>query len=174
MDFVDPQEIDPMFFEKPYYLMPDENGEELYVLLREALARKRKVGVARFSWYEREHLAIVKVSEDALMLNVMHFADEISQPKELILPTRRDVQLSENEVALAEYLIETMTAHFAPEQYKSTYSQSLRELIEKKRVGLEIEAKPVPRVPTKAAEVVSKLKDSVAQAEKRRKQTFAA
>jgi DNA end-binding protein Ku len=174
MDFVDLQEIDPMFFEKPYYLAPDENGEELYVLLRESLMRQRKVGVAKFSWYECEHLAIVKANEQALMLIVMYFADKISQPKELTLPTRDEVQISENEVGLAERLIETMSAHFAPERYKSTYSQGLRELIDKKRAGLEIEAKPLPRVPTQTAELLVKLKDSVEQAEKRRKENLAA
>jgi DNA end-binding protein Ku len=174
MDFVDPQEIDPMFFDKPYYLAPDENGEELYILLREALARTHKVGVAKFAWYEREHVAIVKTNEHALMLNVMHFADEISQPKELTLPTTQDVQLSESELEMAERLVETMTSHFAPERYKNTYSQSLRELIDRKRAGLETGAKPVPRAPTQAAELVSKLKDSVAQAEKRRKENLAA
>ncbi|HEV8713928.1 MAG TPA: Ku protein [Candidatus Binatia bacterium] len=173
-DFVDPQEIEPMFFEKPYYLAPDENGEELYVLLREALVRTHKVGVAKFSWYEREHLAIVKANENALMLNVMHFADEISQPTELTLPTRDEVQVSENELDLAERLVETMTGHFAPERYKSTYSHSLRDLIDKKRAGLEIEAKPLPRVPTQVDELVSKLRDSVEQAEKRRKENVAA
>ena len=174
MDFVDPQEIDPMFFEKSYYLSPDENGEELYVLLKEALLGKRKVGVAKFSWYEREHLAIVKANEQALMLNVMHFADEISPPQELTFPTREQVQISENEVELAERLIEAMTAQFAPERYKSSYFQGLRELIDKKRAGLELEAKPLPRVPTQAAELKAKLKESVVQAEKRRKENLAA
>lgn len=173
-DFVAPQEIDPMFFAKPYYLAPDENGEDLYVLLREALARTHKVAVAKFSWYEREHLAIVKTNEHALVLDVMHFADEISQPTELTLPPAQNVQLSEDELEMAERLVETMTSHFAPQRYKNTYSQSLRELIDKKRAGLEIEAKPVPRAPTRAAELVSKLKDSIEQAEKRRTENLAA
>ncbi len=173
MDFVDPQEIDLMFFEKPYYLAPDENGEELYVLLREALTRTHKVGVAKFSWYEREHLAIVKATDHALMLNVMHFADEIAQPKGLTLPAQ-NVQLAEHELGLAERLVETVTTHFAHERYKSTYSQSLRELINRKRAGLEIEAKPVPRAPTQVAELMSKLKASIEQAEQRRKENLAA
>jgi len=173
-DFVDPQEIDPVFFEKPYYLAPDENGEELYVLLREALARTHKVGVAKFSWYEREHLAMVKATDRALILDVMYFADEISQPQELTLPARDGVEISENELDLAERLVETMTSHFTPERYKNTYSQSLRELIDRKRAGLEIETKPAPRAPTRAAELVAKLKDSVEQAEKRRKENLAA
>jgi DNA end-binding protein Ku len=173
MDFVDPQEIDPMFFEKPYYLAPDENGEELYVLLREALAGTHKVGVARFSWYEREHLAIVKANENVLLLNVMHFAEEISQPEGLTLPDVK-VQVSDNELELAERLIRTMTIHFAPERYKSTYLQSLRELIDKKRTGREIEAKPTPRAPTQMADLVSKLKDSVERAEQRRRENLAA
>ena len=172
-DFVDPQEIDPVFFEKPYYLAPDENGEELYVLLREALARTHKVGVAKFSWYEREHLAMVKATDRALILDVMYFADEISQPQELTLPARDGVEISENELDL-ERLVETMTSHFTPERYKNTYSQSLRELIDRKRAGLELETKPAPRAPTRAAELVAKLKDSVEQAEKRRKENLAA
>jgi DNA end-binding protein Ku len=174
MDFVAPQEIDPVFFEKSYYLGPDENGEELYVLLREALMRQHKVGVAKFAWYEREHLAIVNANEKALMLHVMHFAAEIAQPKELTLPRRDEVQISENEVALAERLIETMTAHFTPERYKSTYLQGLRALIDKKRAGQALAPNPLPRVPTQAAELAAKLKDSVEQAEKRRKENLAA
>ncbi len=173
MDFVDPQEIDPMFFEKPYYLAPDENGEELYALLKEALTRTHKVGVAKFSWYEREHLAIVKANEDVLMLNIMHFAEEISQPEGLTRSSA-NVQVSENELALAERLIEAMTAHFAPEHYKSTYLQDLRELIDRKRAGFATEGNPIPRAPTRVAELMSKLKASVEQAEQRRKEHLAA
>src|SRR5262249_11859374 len=101
IDFVSPQEIDPMFFDKPYSLAPDENSEELYVLLRDALICTNKVGVAKFAWYEREHLAIVRPREQTLMLNIMHFADEFAQPEEDI-PPALNVQIGEHELQLAE------------------------------------------------------------------------
>jgi DNA end-binding protein Ku len=173
LDFVDAQEIDPIFFEKPYYLAPDENGEELYVLLREALTRTGKVGVAKFTWYEREHLAMVKANEQTLVLNILHFVDEIAQPEGFRLPAQ-NIQLGEEELALAERLIGTMTNHFSPERYTNTYSQDLRALIDKKLAGLEIEAKPVPRAPTQVAELRAKLQVSIEKAEHERKQTLAA
>ncbi|HXG18046.1 MAG TPA: Ku protein [Methylomirabilota bacterium] len=172
-DFVDPQEIAPGFFEKPYYLAPDEDGEELYVLLREALRRTQKAGVAKFSWYDRERLAVIRPEGEALLLHLLYFAEELSRPEDLKFPEDA-AQLGTDELALAEQLINVMARPFEPQRYHNTYWRQVRELVEKKQAGIELEANPVPRPPTQIREVVSKLKASIEQAEQQQKDTLAA
>lgn len=172
-DFVAPHDIDPMFFEKPYYLAADENSEELYVLLREVLKRTNKVGLGKVVWYGREHLVAIKAYEQALVLNVLYFADEIAQPEEFPLPARA-VEVGADELALAQRLVESMTSRFLPQRYRDTYQESLRELVELKRAGMEVEAKPPRRPPTRVAELMDTLRVSIERAEQQRKKTLAA
>ncbi|MEW6296767.1 MAG: Ku protein [Thermodesulfobacteriota bacterium] len=172
-EFVDPHDIDPTFFEKPYYLAPDENGEELYVLLREALKRTRRVGIGKVVWYGREHVVAITASEQALRLNILYFADEIAPPQELTFPGE-DVAVGEEEVALAARLVESMSERFAPERYTDTYQDTLRELIAKKRAGIALTPRPARRPPTQVADLMAKLRASVEHAEQERKKKIAA
>src|SRR5215510_1945525 len=115
MEFVKEQEIDPLFFDKPYYLEPQKGGERAYALMRDALAQSKRVGIAKVVLKSREHLAAVKPVGNMITLDTMRFAHEIVDPKALDLPGKIDV--SEKEMKLADMLIESMSDKFEPHRY---------------------------------------------------------
>src|SRR5690242_10393427 len=119
LEFVKEEEIDPVYFDKPYYLEPQKGGERAYVLMREALAKSKRVGIAKVVLKSREHLAAVKPVRDMITLEMMRFAHEIVDPKGLNLPEKVDV--SEKEMGLANMLIESMSDTFEPSKYKDDY-----------------------------------------------------
>src|SRR6476659_5611140 len=129
-DFVAVGEIDPMFFYKPYYLEPQKGGDKAYVLLRDALADEKKVGIAKVIIKTRQYLAGVKAMNHALVLELMHFADELSDAEKLHVPKKLSPGKRENEMAKA--LVESMSAKWDPEKYKDDYREALLEVIEKK------------------------------------------
>lgn len=143
VQFVDLAEIDPMFFDKPYYLEPEKRGRHAYALLREALKESGKVGIAKVVIRSREHLAALKPSGDALVLELMHFADEIVEASTLELPAVETPAASEMKVA--RMLIDTMTEAFDPSQFKDTYREQMLEMIEARAAG-----KTLPAGETKA------------------------
>jgi DNA end-binding protein Ku len=147
MDFVDVGEIDPMFFDTPYYLVPGKNADHAYVILRETLKETEKAGIAKVAFREREHLAAVKPHGRALMLDIMHYAEEITPARELELPAER-ANIKDKELKLAAQLVESMTAKFDPTKYKDTYREKLEELIEKKLKGKPVHVKVPKRKPT--------------------------
>src|SRR4026209_1576056 len=118
-DFVDQEEIDPMFFYKPYYLEPQKGGDKAYVLLRETLKKTGKVGIAKVVIKTRQYLAAVKPNEKGLVLELMHFADELVEPGALQLPAKTEV--SKAELEMAEALIEKMTSPWQPDKYIDDY-----------------------------------------------------
>jgi DNA end-binding protein Ku len=128
-EFVGLDEIDPMFFDEPYFLAPEKGGAKAYALLRESLQRSGKVGLAKVIIRTREHLAALKPLGKALVLELMHFADELADPKELGLP---DEKLGEKELAMADSLIEKMTGKWGPETYKDEYREALMAVINEK------------------------------------------
>ncbi len=129
-EFVALEEIDPMFFDQPYFLAPEKGGDKAYVLLHEALKRSGKVGIAKVTIKTREHLAAVKPLDGALVLELMHFADELADVHELNLP--RKVEAGKKELAMAESLIQGMTAKWNPAKYQDEYRQGLMKVIEEK------------------------------------------
>jgi DNA end-binding protein Ku len=172
--FVDPHEIAPIFFDKPYYLVPDKTGDTEYAVLREALKRTHKVGIAKLAFHEREHLVTIIPNGRALMLDILYFADEISPPKGLALP-KQNVQVEDDEVALAEQLIQSMTGHFQPEQYKDTYREGLLGLIDKKIEGQKVKARRKRReVSSNVVDLMAALKASIQKVEGKRKRALAA
>lgn len=146
-DFVDVEEIDPMFFETPYYLVPGKNADHAYVILRETLKQTQKAGIAKVAFREREHLAAVKPHGRALMLDIMHFPEEITPAGELELPAEK-ATVKDKEIKLAEQLVESMTAKFDPKKYKDTYRERLEELIEQKLKGKTIRVRVAKRKAT--------------------------
>ena len=178
-DFVDLKEIDPMFFYKPYYLEPQKGGDKAYALLRDALKDTNKVGVAKVVIKTRQYLAGVKPEDSALVLELMHFADELADPEKLHVPKKLEV--GKREMDMAKSLIGSMTSKWQPEKYKDDYRQALMDVIEEKveAGGKEIEGKPrkAPK-PTKVIDLVSVLQKSLehtggkkkATAKSRRKQ----
>ncbi len=145
VQFVDLAEIDPMFFDKPYYLEPEKRGRHAYALLREALKVSGKVGIAKVVIRSREHLAALKPNGDALVLELMHFADEIVEQSTLELPASETP--AENEMKVAKLLIDTMTEAFVPEAFTDTYREQMLAMIEARAAGKE-----APEAETKAPE----------------------
>ncbi|PZR76325.1 MAG: Ku protein [Chthoniobacterales bacterium] len=173
-DFVDLDEIDPMFFYKPYYLEPLKGGDKAYVLLREALADGKKVGIAKVIIKTRQYLAGVKALKHALVLELMHFADELLDAEKLNVPKKLEVGKREKE--MAEALVKSMTSKWDPEKYHDDYREALMEVIEEKveSGGKEIEEKPKEKKPsTKVIDLVAVLQESLAQSKgsKKKKST---
>src|SRR2546429_2807148 len=161
-DFVELDEIDPIFFYKPYYLEPQKGGDKAYALLRDALKDSKKVGVAKVVIKTREYLAGVKPENGALVLDLMHFADELADTTNLHVPRR--MEAGKREMNMAKSLIGSMTSKWQPEKYKDDYREALMEVIEEKveAGGKEIEEKPrkAPK-PTKVIDLVSVLQKSL-------------
>jgi len=130
MDFVALEEINPMFFHKPFYMEPNKVGAKAYTLLREALRATGKVGIAKVVIKTREYLAAVKPNDKGLVLELMHFADELIDPAELHFPDRAAV--GKGEMEMARTLIRQMTRTWEPKRYKDDYKSALLDLIEKK------------------------------------------
>jgi DNA end-binding protein Ku len=163
-DFVEQEEIDPMFFYKPYYLEPQKGGDKAYALLRDALKDSGKVGIAKVVIKTRQYLAGVKPEDGALVLELMHFADELADPAKLHVPKKTEV--GKREMNMAQSLIDSMSSKWNPEKYKDDYREALMEVIEGKveAGGKEIEEKPrkAPK-PTKVIDLVSVLQKSLEQ-----------
>jgi len=171
-DFVDQEEIDPMFFYKPYYLEPQKGGDKAYALLRDSLKDTKKVGVAKVVIKTRQYLAGVKPEDGVLVLELMHFADELADPEKLHLPKKMEV--GKREMTMAKSLIDGMTSKWEPEKYKDDYREALMDVIEEKveAGGKEIEEKPrkAPK-PTKVIDLVSVLQKSLEQTGGKKKAT---
>jgi DNA end-binding protein Ku len=130
MDFVAVEEINPMYFQKPYYLEPQKGGDKPYALLREALRESGKIGIAKVVIRTREHLAGVKAQGDAIILEIMHFGDELVDADSLKFP--KAGQARAREVSMAKKLIDGMTAKWEPEKYEDDYKTQLMAMIEEK------------------------------------------
>jgi DNA end-binding protein Ku len=170
--FVRLEQIEPAFFEKPYYLEPEEGAEKSYVLLREVVERTGRVGIAKVVLRKREHLAALMVQDDALMLNLLRFAPEIVDPAELDLPhdNAREIGVDTGSIEMATELVQRMTQDWEPEQYHDEYQEELEALIEQRarqqRTG-EVPAeasRPAPEhEETPASDLSEQLRRSVDQ-----------
>ena len=132
-EFVDEDEIDPLYFDKPYYLEPQKGGERAYALMRDALAQSKKVGIAKVVLKSREHLAAVKASAIMITLQTMRFAHEIVDAGSLNLPSKAEI--SKKEMDLANTLIDSMSDKFDPDRYKDDYHDKVIEIIRMKVDG---------------------------------------
>lgn len=160
-EFVELQEIDPMFYDQPYFLAPEKGGDKAYALLRQALEKSGKVGIAKVVIKTREHVAAVKPMGDALILELMHFAEELADPNDLSLPK---VEPGKKELEMAESLVTAMTGKWDPEQYKDEYREALMKVIEEKISSGSKETKahkPAHTPPTNVVDLVSVLQQSL-------------
>ncbi len=170
-DFVDVEEIDPMYFYKPYFLEPQKGGDKAYVLLRETLAKSKKVGIAKVIIKTRQYLAGVKPLNHALVLELMHFAEELSDAEKLNVP-KNSAEPGKREIGMAEALVKSMTTKWDPKKYKDDYRDALLDVIEEKveAGGEEIGEKPKEKKPSsKVIDLVAVLQQSLANAEGGRK-----
>jgi DNA end-binding protein Ku len=158
--FVKLDEIDPMFFDQPYFLAPEKGGDKAYTLLREALEKTGKVGIAKVVIKTREHLAAVKPHKKALVLELMHFAEELADPNELSLP---NAEIGKKELEMAHSLIETMSEKWDAEAFKDEYRQALLDVIEEKIAagGKALPQKEHAKRTTKVVDLVAVLQESL-------------
>jgi DNA end-binding protein Ku len=162
IEFVPLSEIDPMFFDQPYWLEPQKKGAKAYALLRDALKKTGQVGIARVVIKTRQHVAAIKPEQNALVLELMHFAEELIQPSSLNIPGRLDV--GTRELEMATELIERMSTHWEPEKYTDEYRHALLDLIRKKidLGGRTPPEGPAPKHPPgKVIDLVSVLEESL-------------
>ena len=163
-DFVDIEEIDPMYFDSPYYLGPAEGAEKAYSLLAAAMESSGKAAIARFVFRNKEHLAALRASDGVLTLTTMRFHDEVVPPSELddALPDKKP-KVAKREQEMAEQLIDSLATKFKPDDYRDEYREQLLALIERKAEGKEIVA-PEAEAPkaTKAPDLMAALEESIA------------
>jgi DNA end-binding protein Ku len=164
--FVDLEEIDPMMYKKSYYLVPEETGAKAYALLREALNRSGKVGVAKVSFRDKEHLAALRFRDDAFVLETMYWPDEIREAD--FGGVDVSAKIRPNELEMAQTLIDNLTADWDPTEFKDEYREAMLRIVEAKINGEEIEV--VEAEPTaKVVDLMAALKASVAAAKKEAK-----
>ncbi|MEX2161729.1 MAG: Ku protein [Anaerolineales bacterium] len=136
--FVNEDEIDSIYFEKPYYTAPEKNAARAYVLLREALRKSKKVAVCKFILRTKENLAILKAEGDALILNQLRFQSEVRERENLNLPGAEDMKPQELDLAIN--LVDQLTEGFKPEQYRDTFTDEIKQIIEQKAKGIDVTA----------------------------------
>ncbi|HWC32422.1 MAG TPA: Ku protein [Actinomycetota bacterium] len=156
--FVDLEEIDPIYFKKTYYLGPEETGVKAYRLLSEGLARGSKVGVAKVSFRDKEHLATIRLRDGVLVLETMYWPDEIREAEFPELD--KDVKVRDQEIQMAQSLIDNLTEDWKPDRYTDEYREALLDIVQRKVEGEEVEIVEPPE-PTKVSDLMEALKRSV-------------
>ncbi len=167
LEFVELEKIDPMFFDKPYYLEPTKQGRHAYALLREALARANKVAIARVVIRTKETIAAVKPSGEALVLELMHWADELVEQSDLDFPG--ELSLPEPEMKMANMLIDSMSVEqFEPQKFTNRYHDELLAMIEARAAGKEVPAPKKAPARAKVVNLMDVLQQSLEESKKQR------
>ena len=164
-DFVDESEIDPIFYDHPYYLVPDKGAAKAYGLLLNAMADADKVAIARVVIRSKEQLVAIRPHRDGdlLVMETMVFADEVVGTEAIDdLPESKDLKVSDRELKMARQLIESLTDTFDPSKYKDQYREKVLELIEAKADGQEITVAPAEQEPAKVPDLMAALEASLA------------
>jgi len=158
-DFVDLDEIDPIYFVSPYYVLPDKSAAKPYRLLLEAMQELRKVAIGRVVMRGKEHLVAIRPMGDLLCVETMRYADEVIPIEEV--GGAPDADLSEKELAMARQLVESLAEDFDAEKYENEYREQLMDLIERKSAGEEIVAEPESEEPAKVLDLMAALEASL-------------
>ncbi len=165
--FVPLEQIDPIYFNKTYYVAPEPTGLKAYRLLTEALEAEGQVGVAKLALRDKEHLATVRVADNLLVLETMHWPDEIREPAFEELEKR--IEVRDTEVKMARQLIQQLSDDFKPEKFRDEYRERLEQVAEQKIAGEEITVAPAPEEePATVVDLMEALKASVDEAKKKR------
>ena|SRR5256885_1580699 len=157
--FVPASEIDPQYFEKPYYLEPGKGADKAYVLLREALAQEKSVAVARMVFRQREDLVVLKSAHDLLMLIQLRYEDEIREPEDLKIPHK--VAVTRKEIEMAVELLEKMKGKFDPKDFRDTYTERLEKVITAKARGQKFKPLPKSAKPSEPSDLIAQLRASL-------------
>lgn len=148
LDFVDMSEVDPIYYEKPYFLQPSDGGERTYALLHRAMTDANRVGIGKVALREREHLALIRPHQHGLVMEILAFPDEVRSISDAVPPL--DVKIDDRELQMAHMLIETMTTSFDPSKYHDQYREQLTHMIEEKVEGGTVTTPSAP-APTTGA-----------------------
>jgi len=163
-EFVDLSEIDPVYYERSYYLVPDGRAEKPYALLVETMSRTGKVAIGRFVLRTKQYLATLRARDGVLVLATMLYADEVIEPGELEVPTVSDTAPTERELDMAAQLVESLSAPFEPEKYHDDYREKVLALIEAKADGEVISTPEAPAATAPVVDLMAALEASLAQA----------
>jgi len=163
--FVKEEQIDSVYYEKPYFLEPEESAAKPYAVLREALRKSKRVGIARFVIHNREHLGALKPWGNMILLNQLRYQEEIRSTDKIALPGSEEVKPKEIEMAVQ--LIGHLAADFKPKAYKDAYIEDLMEIIEKKAKGLKVQPRGKAPRPSKAKDLMALLKASMKESLKK-------
>lgn len=159
-DFVPEDQIDPKFFEKPYYVVPEGGADAVYALLRDSMEEMKMVGIGRLTIRQKQHLAAVKPAGNALEINLMRFVDEIISDQEYAIPKKTKPKPAA--MKMAKQLIQTLATDFDPEQYHDEYRKNLQKLIQSKTKGKDIEfEEPEERKATGLDDLMARLQESL-------------
>ena len=170
-EFVDLDEIDPIFFEHAYYLVPDKRAEKAYALLVEAMRRSNRVAIARMVLRTKQYLCAIRAVEGALVISTLYYADEVTPVSSLEGLPGTDIELADREVAMAEQLIESLTTKFDPTKFRDEYRDQLLDIISRKAEGEELVAQPEGVEPTRVVDLMAALEASIAAAKQTRAET---
>jgi DNA end-binding protein Ku len=163
LEFVNSEEVDPVYLETSYYLQPEEAGEKPYTLLFEALRRTGYVSIAKLTMNNREHIVVLRPGKHGMILHTLYYRDEVRSVDEFRTDTS---QVKDKELDLATMLIETLAASFEPEKYSDSYRENIRALIDAKIQGQEIVAPPATQASAPVLDILEALKVSIAQLKK--------
>ena len=162
-DFVDLEEIDPIYYDHPYYLVPDKGSAKAYGLLLGAMERSGKVAIARVVLRSKEQLVAIRPSGDLLMMETMIFHDEVVPHDDIDdLPDAKELKASDRELKMAQQLIDSLAADFDPSRYRDEYREKVLELIERKAQGEEIAVQPEAPAPARVPDLMAALEASLA------------
>ncbi len=158
-EFVEAAEINSVYYESPYYLAPDKSGVRPYALLREALLKTGKAGIASFVMRNKESLAVIRAQDDVIILNRIRFAEEIRDTEELKLPKKEDIKAAELKMAVT--LINQLAGKFDISKYKDNYTAELMKVINAKAKGVKIKVPQMKVVHSKGTDLMEQLKASL-------------
>ena len=162
-DFVDLDEIDPVYYDHPYYLVPDKGATKAYGLLLGAMKQANKVAIARVVLRSKEQLVAIRPSGDVLMMETMLFHDEVVPSHDIEdLPDGKELKATDRELKMAQQLIDSLSSEFDPSSYHDQYREKVLELIEKKASGEEIAVQPEAPEPAKVPDLMAALEASLA------------
>jgi DNA end-binding protein Ku len=162
-DFVDLAQIDPIYFEQPYYLVPDKNAAKPYRLLVDAMTELQKVAVGRLVMRSKETLVAIRPLDGVLCIETMRYADEVIPADQIEGVPDEKVDPTDKELKMARQLIEALSGDFEPDKYHDEYREELLALIDKKAAGEEIVAEPEPEEPAKVLDLMAALEASLAR-----------
>ena len=164
VDFIQVSEVDPVYFDKTYYLWPEKGGEKPYLILRDAMRETGRAALAKVTMRNKEHLCLIRLVKEALALSMMFFQDEIRSTAELgIEELSQKVEVRPEEREMAKKLIDNLTAAFEPEKYHDAYREELMKLVRAKVEGQEVvqTEEPVPEVAGNVVDLMERLRQSV-------------